>query len=726
MTVYHDDFLKAAHQIIDRVGKEIIIGVPLGIGKPVGLLNALYRLALADKSITLTIMTALTLTRPNYTSELEERLVSPLLDRILGNYEDPLYEKARLQQSLPENINVIEFFLTTGKYLHNNYVQQHYISSTYTLAVRDSLDLGVNVVAQQVAPSANTPDVYSLSSNSDLFHAIVLGLQKLKEQGRKTAVIVEINPNLPFMQGEAVINKTACTDIIDTKSYPALFAIPHDQLSYQDHLIGLYTSFLIPDDSCLQIGIGKLSNSLANALVFRHKHNAVYQNLFSTLAVEAKFPNVVTENGALSIFDKGIYASTEMLSDGYMELYKEKILKKRVYDHVGLQNLLNAGKISEKIAPDTLDILLDNKLISANLTMDDIKFLKKFGILKADVILEMGNLVLATGETIPADLQVGENKSRMIQYCLGEKLLAGKIIHAGFFLGTNNFYQQLRDLSEDEVSQIDMTTIARTNTLLWSYDLLQSQRRRGRFVNTTMMVTLGGAAISDGLKDMQEVSGVGGQFDFVNMAQSLDGARSILNCHSTRKSKHGLTSNIVWDYASLTIPRFLRDIVVTEYGIADCRSKTDADVIKAMLNIADSRFQPSLLKQAKLAGKIANNYEIPAQYGHNFPEKIRPIVQVLQAQGFCEPYPFGTELTADEQVIVRALLFLKNLSSVRMIWVLAKAFCFTGDEKLYLPYLARMRLDKPKDLQEYLYKKLLKFVIHLNELQSLPQGRTTP
>lgn len=55
----------------------------------------------------------------------------------------------------------------------------------------------------------------------------------------------------------------------------------------------------------------------------------------------------------------------------------------------------------------------------------------------------------------------------------------------------------------------------------------------------------------------------------------------------------------------MTIPRFLRDIVITEYGIADCRSKTDSEVIQAMLNIADSRFQPKLLAQAKKHGDTA-------------------------------------------------------------------------------------------------------------------------
>jgi acyl-CoA hydrolase len=712
MTLYHDDFEVTARKIIERVGKDVIIAVPLGIGKPIGLLNALYRLALQDKTINLTIMTALTLARPEYSSELEERFVSPLLDRIIGNYEDPLYEKARIKQTLPANINVVEFFLTTAKYLKNNYVQQHYISSTYTLAVRDSLHQGVNVYAQQVSPSKSSSEEFSLSSNSDLFHAATTGLRQLEQQGKKIAIIAEINAKLPFMQGEAVVSGVNFSDVVDTKSYPDLFAIPHDALSMQDHLIGLYTSFLIPDDSALQVGIGKLSNSLANALIFRQKNNTAYREIFSKLAVETKFAETMTTEGSLSLFDKGIYASTEMLSDGYMQLYKEKILKKCVYDHLGLQKLLNAQKISENIAPDILDVLLENKLISARLTDEDAAFLKKFGIFKADVRFKAGNILLPSGETISADLNSVEIKQAIVANCLGQQLAAGKVVHAGFFLGTKDFYQQLRDLTEAESLQMDMTTIARTNTLLWSPDLLAAQRQRARFINMTMMVTLAGAAISDGLKDMQEVSGVGGQFDFINMAHSLEGARSILNCHSTRKSKQGVSSNIVWDYPNITIPRFLRDIVITEYGIADCRSKTDAGVIKAMLNIADSRFQPGLLQQAKQAGKVADDYEIPAMYRQNYPEKIRPLMLGLQQHGFCEPYPFGTELTADEQVIMRALLVLKEASGVRMGTMLLRALCFMqGDEK-FNSYLVRMRLEKPKNMKEYVYKKLLKWVIH--------------
>ena len=144
MTAYFDKCENAAHSIISNVGKTIVIAVPLGIGKPIGLLNALFKLALNDTSIKLTIITALTLARPPFKSELEKRFVEPILQRLLQDYEDPLYEQYRVSQSLPANINVIEFFLMPGKFSRNNYVQQNYINSCYTNVIRDAMNLSVN------------------------------------------------------------------------------------------------------------------------------------------------------------------------------------------------------------------------------------------------------------------------------------------------------------------------------------------------------------------------------------------------------------------------------------------------------------------------------------------------------------------------------------------------------------------------------------------------------
>ncbi len=141
-----------------------------------------------------------------------------------------------------------------------------------------------------------------------------------------------------------------------------------------------------------------------------------------------------------------------------------------------------------------------------------------------------------------------------------------------------------------------------------------AQRSHARFVNTTMMLTTLGAAVSDGLDDGRVVSGVGGQYNFVTMAHALPGARSVLCVRSTRRKDGKRSSNIVTSYGHITIPRHLRDIAITEYGIADLRGRTDAECVAAMLNIADSRFQEELLADAKRANKIDAGYRIPEEF----------------------------------------------------------------------------------------------------------------
>ncbi len=712
MTAYHNSYDIAAQEMVRAVGKTIVLGVPLGIGKPIGLLNALYRLATADKSIKLTILTGLTLSRPTLHNELEKRLVEPILERLLNDYEDPAYEKPRELQQLPENIQVIEFFLMPGKYLHNNYVQQNYISSIYSNVVRDSFYYSINVLAQQVARSKADGETYSLSCNTDIFQQTARHLRNLASEGKKVAIVAEVNLNLPFMYGaDAIVTAEAFTTIVDTGHYRTLFATPREELSPQDHLIGLYASSLIKDDGCLEIGIGKLSNAVADALIFRHQQPELYNNCLNQLSVKEKFAKTNSLLSPLTPFNKGLYASTEMFSDGYMQLYKHGILKKKVYDHLGLQRLLNLQKITEEITPNILDVLVANKLIKKKLTASNIEFLKKFGIFKPDILYQKGQLFLASGETITADLASPEMKQKIIDLCLGQKLQQGKILHAGFFLGSVTFYQQLRELSVSELQQIEMTSIARTNRLSWSYELLQQQRQHARFINESMMITLGGAIVSDGLKDLQEVSGVGGQFDFVDMSDKLEDARAIILCRSTRKTKSGIHSNIVWDYPNQTISRYLRDIIITEYGIADCRSKTDSEIIKAILNITDSRFQPALLKKAKKYGKLALDYEIPKIFRQNNPEKITPIIYALQLKGYCKPYPFGNDLTSEEMILQHALSSLRNYHRFTLvILVVASLFFFKSDLK-FDRYLQRMGLKPTKNIQDFIYKKLLKFLL---------------
>ena len=160
-----------AEEIIREVGKTIVLGLPLGLGKANHVANALYRRAAADPSISLTIFTALTLEKPRYANDLERRFLEPVIERLFGGYPALEYAKALRAGRLPPNIQVNEFFFLAGAWLGVPLAQQHYISANYTHAFRYVLERGVNVVAQLVAKRVRVVDGktrYSLSCNPDL------------------------------------------------------------------------------------------------------------------------------------------------------------------------------------------------------------------------------------------------------------------------------------------------------------------------------------------------------------------------------------------------------------------------------------------------------------------------------------------------------------------------------------------------------------------------------
>ena len=64
--------------IVDRVGKTIVLALPLGLGKANHIAKALYDKAAADPSLKLTIFTALTLEAPRAKNEMEHRFLDPI------------------------------------------------------------------------------------------------------------------------------------------------------------------------------------------------------------------------------------------------------------------------------------------------------------------------------------------------------------------------------------------------------------------------------------------------------------------------------------------------------------------------------------------------------------------------------------------------------------------------------------------------------------------------
>src|SRR5262245_52842954 len=105
-TFRHSDPVRCAEKIIDSVGPNLVLGIPNGIGKPMLLVNALYRIVEADHRLNLKIFTGLTLVRPQYRSSLEKRFIEPLLQRLFPSFPDALYARAQRGGSLPRNIEV--------------------------------------------------------------------------------------------------------------------------------------------------------------------------------------------------------------------------------------------------------------------------------------------------------------------------------------------------------------------------------------------------------------------------------------------------------------------------------------------------------------------------------------------------------------------------------------------------------------------------------------------
>jgi hypothetical protein len=255
-----------------------------------------------------------------------------------------------------------------------------------------------------------------------------------------------------------------------------------------------------------------------------------------------------------------------------------------------------------------------------------------------------------------------------------------------------------------------MMPVSFTNELIGpGWELKVEQRRHARFINTAMMVTLGGAIVSDGLADGRVVSGVGGQYNFVAQAHALPGCRSLIAVRATRESGGRLESNIRFNYGHVTIPRHLRDICLTEYGVADLRWRSDAEVAAAMLDITDTRFQPALLAEAQRAGKLPASHRIRDQHRNNLPEAQERALAPHRAAGLFGELPFGSDLTAEEITLGRQLRRLKASAgtwSGRLV-LLARLLRPMSRNPAYAPMLARMGLATPHGLRERFWRRLV-------------------
>lgn len=607
----HDDADILADRIVERLDGRIVLGLPLGLGKANRIANALYRRAAADPSISLDIYTALSLEPPSAGSDMERRFVEPLVERLYGRYERLAYVEALRRKELPDNVRISEFFLMAGRWLGVATMQRDYIAANYTHAARMLLDKGVNVIAQLVATREFDGETfYSLSCNSDITLDI---LPVLRGTDAPFVFVAETSAGLPFMGGEAALPASEFDHVLHTPGKePGLFVVPKQPVSEADHAIGIHAASLVKDGGTIQIGIGALGDALTAALIMRHQAPDLFEHTLRELCGGA-----VPERRETGPFEKGLYAASEMFVDGFMELYRAGILKRKAAD--------------------------------------------------------------------------------------------GALLHAGFFLGAEAFYRFLRELPDEERDLFRMRGISFVNELYGDEDAKRADRVDARFVNSAMMATLLGDTVSDTLADGKVVSGVGGQYNFVTQAFALEGARSIITLNATRKSKGRRQSRILWSYARSTIPRHLRDVFITEYGVADLRGKSDRDCIAAMAGIADGEFQEGLLRQARDAGKIEAGCQLPA----NGADAVSAALREARNGGYCAPFPFGTDFTPVERKLLPALSLLKERTATRagMAGAVFSAMAVGAGRADHEEELARMKLGRARGFREMVYRRLLTWAL---------------
>src|SRR5699024_2533832 len=97
--------------------------------------------------------------------------------------------------------------------------------------------------------------------------------------------------------------------------------------------------------------------------------------------------------------------------------------------------------------------------------LKDIKLLQTFGIFKAELKYHKGSIYLDNGTEIPADLSNSHIAEKIYLSCLGTHLKGGQLLHASFFLGSQRFYNFLRDLGEMERKQFSMKNLLCQRTL---------------------------------------------------------------------------------------------------------------------------------------------------------------------------------------------------------------------------------------------------------------------
>ncbi len=184
---------------------------------------------------------------------------------------------------------------------------------------------------------------------------------------------------------------------------------------------------------------------------------------------------------------------------------------------------------------------------------------------------------------------------------------AKKSIHQGkvlctFHGGTKKLYDWLDNNPLFEMQPVDYTNDPKIIAL----------NRKLVAINAALQVDLYGNIYADVLGLQDQYTGAGGQLDFAVGCAIAEDAKFItvlpsttgndmfsrIVAHPTLEENNALASQIP------TVPRYYADFIVTEYGVAKLKGKSNHERAKSLIQIAHPNFRSTLRKQAKQLGLL--------------------------------------------------------------------------------------------------------------------------
>ncbi|MBQ3211267.1 MAG: butyryl-CoA:acetate CoA-transferase [Oscillospiraceae bacterium] len=166
----------------------------------------------------------------------------------------------------------------------------------------------------------------------------------------------------------------------------------------------------------------------------------------------------------------------------------------------------------------------------------------------------------------------------------------GKMVYT-FATGTKKLYDFLDGNKDCLIAPVDYT----------NDPYLVAQNDNMVCLNNALEVDLYGQVASES-SGIRQISGTGGQLDFVIAAERSKGGKGLICLSSTYTDKDGNLQSRIRPYLDpgtiVTVPRSYCPIVITEYGIADMRAKTTWERAKALIDIAHPDFREELTKAA--------------------------------------------------------------------------------------------------------------------------------